>query len=251
MLEMHELDLNNKRIVIREDFNVPVKDGDITDDARIIAALPTLRAALTANAKIIVISHLGRPKEGQYDESYSLAPIVNRLSQLLNHPVRLEKNWLDGIEFQDNEIILCENVRFASGEKANDSTLAKKIAALGDIFVMDAFAVAHRKHASSYGAAQFAKTACIGPLLSKEIKALNSALDNSKPPAIAIIGGAKVSTKISLIESLLDQVDIIIPGGGIANTFIAAKHPVGKSLYEENFISQVADLLTLAKQKKC
>lgn len=238
ILPMTDLDLKGKRLLIREDFNVPLKDGKVTSDARIQAALPTIRHAIAAGAKVLLLSHLGRPQEGVYDESASLAPVAARLSALLGQDIPLQKDWLGGVDLSDGDVVLCENVRFNLGEKRDDESLARRMAALCDIFVMDAFGTAHRAQASTHGVARFAPIACAGPLLVAELEALGRALENPQKPLIAIVGGAKVSTKLELLESLADQVDQLILGGGIANTFLAAAgKPVGKSLYEPNLMS--------------
>ncbi len=238
ILSMTDLDLKGKRLLIREDFNVPVKDGKVTSDARIQAALPTIRRAIESGAQVMLLSHLGRPQEGIYDESASLAPVAARLSELLGQNVALQKDWLDGVALHNGEAVLCENVRFNPGEKANDESLARKMAALCDIFVMDAFGTAHRAQASTHGVARFAPIACAGPLLTGELEALGRAMENPEKPLIAIVGGAKVSTKLELLESLAHQVDQLILGGGIANTFLAAAgKPVGKSLYEPDLMA--------------
>jgi len=238
---MVDLDLRNQRVLIREDLNVPVKDGVVTSDARIRASLPTIQAAKEAGARVLVMSHLGRPEEGVYDQEFSLAPVAQRLSELLGFKVRFEKNWLDGVTAEPGEVVLLENVRFNKGEKKDKEDLAKKMAALCDVFVMDAFGTAHRAEASTHGVAKFAKVACAGPLLVNELVALEMALEKPKRPLIAIVAGSKVSTKLTVLESLLTKVDVLVVGGGIANTFLAAQgHPVGKSLVE-------ADMLDIAK----
>lgn len=250
MIRLDELDLYQKRVLIRVDLNVPMQQGKIINDARLKAILPTLRIALKANARIILLSHLGRPKEGVYDESLSLKPIAEALSALIQQPVHFVKDWLNGVEVDPGEIVLCENVRFNTGEKANDTTLAKKMAALCDIFVMDAFATAHRAEASTVGVAQYAPIAAAGPLLMTELSALQKALQDPKRPLVAIIGGSKVSDKSLLLARLLEKVDVLIIGGGLANTFIAAQgHSVGASLQEPNFIVQANELLTHAKKQ--
>ena len=238
VMKMSELDLTNKRVLIREDLNVPIKDGKITSDARLQAALPSLRLALEAGARVMVMSHLGRPKEGEYETEFSLAPIAEYLSQALGQEVVLQKEWLEGGEvINPGQLVLMENVRFNQGEKANDDALAKKMAALCDIFVMDAFGTAHRAQASTHGVAKFAPIACAGPLLVGELEALSKALDNPAKPVVAIVGGAKVSTKLTVLESLSAVVDQLIVGGGIANTFLAAQgQPIGKSLSESDLI---------------
>ena len=246
-LRMNELDLAGQRVLIREDLNVPVSDGNITSDARLGAALPTIRLAAAAGAKVMLISHLGRPKEGQYQEEFSLAPVAKRLSSMLGLKVRLEKKWLDGVSIEDGEVVLCENVRFNPGEKSNDDNLSRKMAALADIFVMDAFASAHRIHASTHGVARYAPIACAGPLLTGELQALSQALDNPARPLVAIIGGSKVSTKLTVMKTLAEKVDQLVVGGGIANTFIAAAgHPVGKSLYEPDMLDAAREVSEFA-----
>lgn len=251
MLKMVDLDLKNKHVLIREDFNVPMENGHISNDRRLIAALPTIQTALKQNAAVILLSHLGRPKEGEHNSHLSLQPVAEKLSQYLQQTVRFEKEWLNGITIKPGEIVLCENVRFEKGEKNNDPALAKKIAALGDIFVMDAFATAHRAEASTTGVAQFAKIACAGPLLVAELEALSKAIAKPAHPVLAIIGGSKVSTKLMLLENIINRVDQLIVGGGIANTFLAAQgYAIGKSLYEPDLIPQAKNLLALAKQKK-
>lgn len=244
VINMKDVDLANKRVLIREDLNVPVKDGKVTSDARIRAALPTIKLALEAGAKVMVMSHLGRPTEGQYEEEYSLQPVATHLAGLLGQDVPLAKNWLDGVEVESGQLVLVENVRFNPGEKKNDDALSKKMAALCDVFVMDAFGTAHRAQASTHGVAKFAPIACAGPLLSAELEALERALAKPARPMAAIVGGSKVSTKLTVLESLSDKVDQLIVGGGIANTFLAAAgFPVGKSLYEEDLIPQAKALM--------
>jgi phosphoglycerate kinase len=246
-LRMDELGLTGKRVLIREDLNVPVSDGRVTSDARIRAALPTIRMALDKGAAVLLLSHLGRPVEGQYDSQLSLQPVAERLSELLGQPVRLERDWLDGVELEPGEVVLCENVRFNPGEKSNDSDLARTMAKLCDVFVMDAFGTAHRAQASTEGVIRQAELACAGPLLSRELDALGKALDNPTRPMLAVVGGSKVSTKLTVLETLLDKVDELIVGGGIANTFIAASgHDVGKSLYEPDLIHDAQRLIQKA-----
>ena len=248
-LRMDELDLTGKRVMIREDFNVPLDAGRVTSDARLRAALPTMQMALDGGAALILLSHLGRPVEGQYDEKFSMAPVAEHLSGLLGKPVRLQKNWLDGFDIEPGEVVLCENVRFNPGEKANDEALAKTMASLCDIFVMDAFGTAHRAQASTEGVIRFAPQACAGPLLSRELFELGKALSNPERPMLAIVGGSKVSTKLTVLESLMAQVDELIVGGGIANTFIAASgYDVGKSLYEPDLIHEAQRLIRLAHE---
>ena len=244
VVRMNDLDLAGKRVLIREDLNVPVKDGVVTSDARIRASLPTIQAAQAAGARVLVASHLGRPEEGVYDEEFSLAPVAARLSELLGRKVRLERDWLDGVTAEPGEVVMLENVRFNKGEKKNNEELAKKMAALCDVYVMDAFATAHRAEASTNGVARFAPVACAGPLLTNELDALEKALHAPGRPLIAIVGGSKVSTKLTVLENLLGKVDKLIVGGGIANTFLAAAGlPVGKSLYEQDMVDIARGLL--------
>jgi len=247
---MDELDLTGKRVMIREDFNVPLDAGRVTSDARLRAALPTIQMALDGGAALILLSHLGRPVEGQYNEAFSMAPVAEHLSGLLGKPVKLQKNWLDGIEIEPGEVVLCENVRFNPGEKSNDEALAKTMASLCDIFVMDAFGTAHRAQASTEGVIRHAPSACAGPLLSRELFELDKALTNPERPMMAIVGGSKVSTKLTVLESLMSCVDELIVGGGIANTFIAASgYDVGKSLYEPDLIHEAQRLIRTAHKK--
>ncbi|WP_417506788.1 phosphoglycerate kinase [Marinomonas gallaica] len=244
VIKMTDLDLANKRVLIREDLNVPVKEGKVTSDARIRAALPTLKLALEAGAKVIVMSHLGRPTEGEYEEQYSLQPVADHLAGLLGQDVPLVKDWLDGVEVEAGQLVLVENVRFNKGEKKDDEALSKKMAALCDVYVMDAFGTAHRAQASTHGVGKFAPIACAGPLLAAELEALEKALAKPARPMAAIVGGSKVSTKLTVLESLSDKVDQLIVGGGIANTFLAAAgFPVGKSLYEKDLIPQAKALM--------
>ena len=243
-LRMSDLDLTGQRVLIREDLNVPIDDGRVSSDARIRAAVPSIQLALEKGAKVLVMSHLGRPKEGQTDDQYSLAPVAECLQALLQVPVHLVKDYLHGIQSKPDGIVLLENIRFNIGEKSNDQKLAKALAELCDVFVMDAFGTAHRAHASTYGVAQFATTACAGPLLVAELHALGQALHNPAKPMLAIVGGSKVSTKLTVLESLMKRVDQLIVGGGIANTFIAAAgHSVGESLFEPNLIPQAKTLM--------
>ena len=243
VLRMTELDLAGKRVMIRFDFNVPVMDGQVTSDARMQAALPTIRHALDAGAAVIVLSHLGRPTEGEYEEQFSLGPVARHLSVLLGQGVSLAGNWLDGVDVEPGQVVMCENVRFNVGEKKNDPELAQRMAKLCDVFVMDAFGTAHRAQASTYGVAEHAPVACAGPLLVEELEALGKALQDPARPMVAIVGGSKVSTKLTVLEALADKVDQLIVGGGIANTFIAAAgKPVGKSLYEKDMVAQAAAL---------
>lgn len=249
-LMMSDIDLIYQRVLIREDLNVPMEGGKIKNDERIILALPTIEKALEAKARVMVLSHLGRPEEGKYDAAFSLAPVAKVLSKKLNRPVTWVKNWLDGVNVEPGAAVLCENVRFNQGENENDSGLAKRMAKLCDVFVMDAFATAHRRQASTMGVAQYAPIACAGPLLVSEIKALSRALTNPKKPLVAIIGGSKVSTKIQLLENLLDKVDQLIAGGGIANTFLKAQsYAIGKSIYEDNWLKTAKQFWKKAKEK--
>ena len=244
VLKMTDQDLAAKRVLIREDLNVPVKEGVVTSDARIRAALPTIKAGVDAGARVMLMSHLGRPKEGEFESTYSLTPVAEHLGALLNQSVRLAPDWLDGVEVAEGEVVLCENVRFNTGEKADDEGLARKMAALCDVFVMDAFGTAHRAQASTHGVARFAPVACAGPLLATELEALGKALESPARPMAAIVGGSKVSTKLTVLESLSHVVDQLIPGGGIANTFIAAAgYPVGNSLVERDLIDQAKRLI--------
>ena len=249
MTQMKDVDLSGQRVLIREDLNVPIKDGKVGSDARIRASLPTIQHAHEAGAMVMLMSHIGRPIEGQYDEAFSLQPVAEHLSALLDHPVRLEKDWIDGVNGEAGDIILCENVRFNVGEKADDASLAKKMAALCDVFVMDAFGTAHRAQTSTHGVAKYAPIACAGPLLAAELEALGKALFEPAKPMLAIVGGAKVSTKLTVLDSMLDKVDQLIVGGGIANTFIAAKgFSVGKSLYEPDLIKEANALMAKAEK---
>lgn len=245
VLKMTELDLKGKRVLIREDLNVPVKDGQVSSDARIRASLPTIKHALEAGAKVMLMSHLGRPVEGVYDDASSLAPVAAHLSSLLGREVPLVKDWLEGgFEVAEGDVVLLENVRFNNGEKKDDEALSKQMAALCDIYVMDAFGTAHRAQASTHGVAKFATVACAGPLLAGELDALAKALKNPVAPMAAIVGGSKVSTKLTVLESLSDKVDQLIVGGGIANTFLAAAgKPVGKSLCEHDLIPTAQALM--------
>jgi phosphoglycerate kinase len=248
ILKMTELNLKDKRVLIREDLNVPVKDGKITSDARIKAAIPTIDFALKSGAKVIIMSHLGRPNEGIYEEQYSMAPVAQRLAELLNKKVPLCKDWLNGVEVGSGEAVICENVRFNKGEKKNNEELAKKMAALCDIYVMDAFATAHRAEASTEGVGRFAPIACAGPLLVAELTALGKAFENPEKPLLAIVAGSKVSTKLTVLDSLLNKVDQLIVGGGIANTFLAAAgYNIGKSLAEADLIPVAKSLMAKAK----
>lgn len=249
--QMTNLDLKNKRVLIREDLNVPLDDnGNITSDARIMASLPTMKLALEQGAAVMVMSHLGRPTEGEYDEKSSLQAVADKLSELLHQPVPLIKDWINGVDIKPGQTVLLENVRFLKGENKDEEQLSKKMAALCDVFVMDAFATAHRAQASTHGVAKFAKVACAGPLLTAELDALGKAIKNPARPLVAIVGGSKVSTKLTILEKLIDKVDQLIVGGGIANTFLAAlNYPVGKSLYEADLIPAAKNLIAKAKAR--
>lgn len=244
ILKMADLDLKGKRVLIRADLNVPLKDGKVASDKRIMATLPTIKLALEKGAKVMVISHLGRPEEGVYAEEFSLKTVADYIATKLNGvKVRLEKDYLDGVEVNEGEVVVLENCRFNKGEKKNAEDLSKKYAALCDVFVMDAFGTAHRAQATTYGVAQFAPVACAGPLLAAELEALGKAMDNPARPMVAIVGGSKVSTKLPVLNSLLKVCDQLIVGGGIANTFIAAAgHKVGKSLCENDLIDTAKEL---------
>lgn len=248
---MADLNLAGKRVLIREDLNVPVSDGKVTSDARIRAALPTLKLALEAGAKVIVMSHLGRPTEGEFEQQYSMQPVATHLAELLGFDVPVIADWQNGVSFSDGangELVLLENVRFNVGEKKDSEDLAKAYAALCDVFVMDAFGTAHRAQASTHGVAKFAPVACAGPLLAGELTALSKVMENPQRPMVAIVGGSKVSTKLTVLESLSDVVDQLIVGGGIANTFLAAAgNPVGKSLCEHDLLDDAKKLMAKAE----
>lgn len=247
---MSDFDLKGKRVLIREDFNVPIKNGEITSDLRIRAALPTIKKALKAGGKVILMSHLGRPAEGSTSDQFSLAPVAECLSKLLKQDVPLIKNWTDGFK-NDADVVLLENVRLNHGETSNNVELSKKMASLCDIFVMDAFATAHRAESSTCGVIRFAKEACAGPLLDSELKAINKIMAKPAKPVVAIVGGSKVSTKLALLDSLVKQCDYVIIGGGIANTFLAAEgHSVGRSLHEPDLIDEAERLTTEARERK-
>jgi phosphoglycerate kinase len=250
VLRMTDTDLRNKRVLIREDLNVPVQGGIVTSDARIRAALATIRYALDQHARVFILSHLGRPKEGEADLALTLAPVAARLSELLGKPVPLRRDWLDGVDCAPGSAVLCENVRFLPGEKQDDPQLARRLAALCDVFVMDAFGTAHRAEASTHGVARFAPVACAGPLLVGELEALERALRNPARPLVAIVGGSKVSTKLTVLEALLERVDQLIVGGGIANTFLAATGiDVGKSLCEMEMLDVARRLMDKARAR--
>jgi phosphoglycerate kinase len=249
-IRMADLELAGKRVLIREDFNVPLSDGKVTSDARLRAAIPTLRLALDAGARVILMSHLGRPKEGERDPALSLAPVAKVLGGLLGRPLRFHDDGLEGVAAEPGEAVLLENVRFLKGEKKDDPALAKRMAGLCDIFVMDAFGTAHRAEASTHGVALAAPIACAGPLLAGELDALERALEKPKRPLVAVVGGSKVSTKLEVLESLIARVDQLVVGGGIANTFLAATGvAVGKSLHEADMIDVAKRLLAQAKTR--
>ncbi|WP_293757233.1 phosphoglycerate kinase [uncultured Paraglaciecola sp.] len=244
ILKMTELDLVGKRVLIRQDLNVPVKDGVVTSAARIRASLPTIEAALQQGAKVMIMSHLGRPVEGEFADEFSLLPIVNYLKEKTNLKVRLVKDYLDAVDVNDGEVVVLENVRFNVGEKKDDATLAKQYAALCDVYVMDAFGTAHRAQASTHGVGVYAPVACAGPLLAGELDALGKALNNPQRPLVAIVGGSKVSTKLTVLDALSKIADQLVVGGGISNTFIAARgHNVGRSLHEANLIPEAKRLM--------
>ena len=245
VLRMQDQPLKGRRVMIRLDLNVPVKDGEVVSDTRIRAALPTVRLAMDAGAAVILLSHLGRPTEGQFDEKFSLRPVAERLSRLLDAPVSLQRDWLDGLQVTPGQVAVCENVRFNAGEKTNDAALARKMAKLCDVFVMDAFGTAHRAQASTEGVARYAPAACAGPLLIGELRALDRAMREPRRPVVAIVGGSKVSTKLTVLQTLAGRVDQLIVGGGIANTFIAAAgHQVGRSLHEPELVDEARALLS-------
>jgi phosphoglycerate kinase len=250
LLRMTDADLRNKRVLIREDLNVPVQDGVVTSDARIRAALATIRYALDQHARVFIVSHLGRPKEGAEDASLTLAPVAARLAELLGKPVPLRKDWLEGVDCPPGSAVLCENVRFLKGEKSDDEQLARRMAALCDVFVMDAFGTAHRAEASTHGVVRYAPVACAGPLLVGELEALERALKQPARPLVAVVGGSKVSTKLTVLESLLEKVDQLIVGGGIANTFLAATGiAVGRSLHEAEMLDVARRLMERARAR--
>jgi phosphoglycerate kinase len=249
-LRMADLDLAGKRVLIREDLNVPVQGGVVTSDARIRAALPTIRMALDKGARVLLLSHLGRPEEGRSEPEFSLAPVAAKLSELLGKPVPLVRDWLDGVECAPGSAVLCENVRYNKGEKRDEEGLARRMAALCDVFVMDAFGTAHRAEASTHGVARFAPLACAGPLLVAELDALERALQKPARPLVAIVAGSKVSTKLTVLEALLERVDQLIVGGGIANTFLAASGvAIGKSLHEADMLDIARKLLERARAR--
>ncbi len=251
VIKMTDLDLAGKRVLIRADLNVPVKNGKVTSDIRIRASLPTVEHAMKAGAKVMLMSHLGRPTEGEYNEEFSMAPVAASLTELLGKPVKLVKDWLQGVDIANGDVILCENVRFNKGEKKNNEELAKQMASICDVYVMDAFGTAHRAEASTHGVGMYAPIACAGILLADELDALGKALGNPARPLVAIVAGSKVSTKLTVLDSLSKIVDQLIVGGGIANTFIAAEgYNIGKSLYEADLVDEAKRLGTVAKSKK-
>ena len=250
MKTLDQIDVKDKRVLIRADLNVPIREGQVTSDARIKASLPTIRQALDAGAAVMVMSHLGRPEEGRPDESLTLRPVADRLSELLGTPCELITDWIDGVDAETGKVMLLENVRFLEGEKANDDALAKKMAALCDVLVMDAFATAHRAQASTEGVIRHAADAVAGPLLAAEVAALDKALSDPARPLVAIVGGSKVSGKLEVLEALIDKVDQLIVGGGIANTFLAAAgHRIGKSLHEADLVDKARELMKRAENK--
>lgn len=247
---MSELDLRGKRVLVRVDFNVPIQDGVIADDTRIRAALPGIREALAQGARLMLVSHLGRPKEGEFDENESLAPVAKHLSRLLATDVPLKRDWLDGVAVEPGKAVLLENCRFNKGEKKDDDALAKKVAALCDVYVNDAFGAAHRAEATTHGVAKYAPVACAGPLLAAEIDALSKALERPARPLVAIVAGSKVSTKLTILVALAEKVDRLIPGGGIANTFmLAAGLKIGKSLAEPGLVAEARKIMAILKAK--
>ena len=252
MIKMTDLDLKGKRVLIREDFNVPIKDGMIMSEQRLEAGLPTLLAALQAGAAVMVLSHLGRPEEGTQDQRYSLKPVADYLATRLDYPVRFVTDYLSGLDVQVGELVVCENVRFNVGEKADDTHLAQQLAALCDVFVMDAFGTAHRAHASTCGVGKYAPIAAAGPLLIRELEVLQQVLKSPERPILAIVGGGKVSSKLSLLRQLVTRMDVVIPGGGIANTFLKARgYEIGVSLCENELLTEAREILTLAEESGC
>ncbi len=252
LVKIADLDLSGKTVLIREDYNVPIKNGVVTSDIRIRATLPTLTQVLEAGAKIILVSHLGRPTAGEYDEAFSLAPVAKSLSDFLEIDVPLIKDWTNGIDMSDHQVVICENVRFEKGETTNDEALARKMAQLCQVYINDAFATAHRAQASTHGVAKYASISAAGPLLIKELKALSKALRDPVSPLVAIVGGAKVSSKLTILETLLGKVDQLIVGGGIVNTFLkAAGYEIGKSLYEADLVEVASKLMKQAEESDC
>ena len=245
---IYDVSLKHQRVLIREDLNVPLNNGQITSDVRIRAAIPTIQYAVDQQAAVIVMSHIGRPQPGQFDAALSMKPVADYLSKALSCPVRYARDWVDGVDVQPGEVVLCENVRFETGEMENVDHLSKKMAELCDVFVMDAFATAHRAQASTAGVAKYAPVACAGPLLLSELEAIGQAMQTPERPLVAIVGGSKVSTKLTVLETLLDKVDVLIVGGGIANTFLAASGvDVGASLYEPDYLETAQNIMKKAK----
>lgn len=252
LVKIADLDLSGKTVLIREDYNVPIKDGVVTSDTRIRATLPTLKEVLDAGAKIILVSHLGRPVAGEYDDAFSLAPVAKSLSDFLGIDVPVIKDWVNGIDMSEHQVVLCENVRFEAGETKNDEDLARKMAQLCQVYINDAFATAHRAQASTHGVAKYAAVSAAGPLLINELKSLSKALREPEKPVIAIVGGAKVSSKLTILETLSEKVDQLIVGGGIVNTFLkAAGYEVGKSLYEPDLVDVAKKLIKQAEENGC
>lgn len=251
-IRINDLKLDGKRVLLREDYNVPVRNGEVVDDTRIRASVPTLRQLMEAGARIIIISHLGRPTEGKFDEAFSMAPVGKCLSSLLDREVRLERDWVNGIELGKGDIVLCENARFETGEKANDEELSRRMSELCDVYVNDAFATAHRAQASTSGVVKYVHVACAGPLLIKEMEALSKVLKEPAKPLVAIVGGSKVSTKLTILESLSNKVDQLIVGGGIANTFLkAAGYAIGNSLNEPDLVDTAKELIMQSEERGC
>lgn len=252
LIKMNDLNLRGKRVLIREDLNVPVMDGLITSDQRLQAALPTLRKALDAGAAVLVLSHLGRPEEGRFEKRFSLQPVADYLAANLDYPVRFVSQYLNGVDVNPGELVVCENVRFNVGERDNTDSLAEKLAALCDIFIMDAFGTAHRAQASTVGVAQYAPIAAAGPLLVRELEALQQVLKDPQKPIVAVVGGAKISTKLSLLRQLVASVNYLIPGGGIANTFLKAQgFEIGQSLCEDGLLDEAREIIALAEELGC
>lgn len=252
LVKIADLDLTGKTVLVREDYNVPLKNGEVADDTRIRATLPTIQQLLEAGARIILVSHLGRPKAGEYDDKFSMAPVAKRLSELLGYNVPLIKDWVNNFDMGDNNVVLCENARFEKGETEDDEALSRKMAQMCQVYINDAFATAHRAQASTHGVAKYAAVAAAGPLLINELKALTKALREPAKPVVAIVGGAKVSTKLTILESLSEKVDQLIVGGGIVNTFLkAAGYEIGKSLYEPDLVDVARRLMDKARSQGC
>ncbi len=252
LVKIADLDLSGKTVLIREDYNVPLKNGEVADDTRIRATIPTIQQVLEAGARIILVSHLGRPSAGKYEEKFSLLPVAQRLGELLGFDVPLVKDWVNGIDMGDSNVVICENARFEPGETDNDEALSRKMAQMCQVYINDAFATAHRAQASTHGVAKYAAVSAAGPLLINELKALTKALRDPEKPIVAIVGGAKVSTKLTILESLAEKVDQLIVGGGIVNTFLkAAGHEIGKSLYEPELVETASRLIQMADDKGC